>query len=328
LTNRRRPARAAPAGGAPPPDDPQVDAPGAGGVAAVVVNRDAGAELLDCVASLRAAGVDEVVVVDNASSDGSLERLAAADHEVVVVPTGRNLGYGRAANLGVARVHAELVLVCNPDLVVGHDAVRALERALGSAPDVALAGPTLRNPDGSRYPSARAFPSLVEGAGHALLGRLVPGNRWSRAYTMADRFERAGSPDGPAGEPITVDWVSGACFLVRRVAFDSLGGFDERYFMYAEDVDLCWRLGRAGWRVWYVPGAEVVHVQGLSTARSPARMAVAHHVSTWRFARVSARGPARLALPLTAAVLAVRLVAALLAQLGRAALRGGGRGGA
>ncbi|MDA8291992.1 MAG: glycosyltransferase family 2 protein [Actinomycetota bacterium] len=294
---------------------------GAPRVAAVVVNHDAGDALLDCVASLRAAGVEQVVVVDNSSSDGSLERLAAADRAALVVPTGRNLGYGRAVNLGSRRVGCEYLLVCNPDVVVGETAVRSLVAAMDAAPGAGVAGPLLRNPDGSRYPSARAFPSLAVGAGHALLGKLAPDNRWSRAYRMADRFGQVG--DGsPGDERVTVDWVSGACFLARRVAFDALGGFDERYFMYAEDLDLCWRLGRAGWDVCYVPGAEVLHLQGLTTAARPVRMAVAHHVSTWRFARVSARGPARAALPLTAAALVVRLGATLGAHLARAVLTG------
>lgn len=291
-------------------------------VAAVVVNHDAGSALLDCVASLRAACVREVVVVDNASCDGSLARLAAADRAAVVVPAGRNLGYGRAVNLGARRVGEELLLVCNPDLVVAPGAVATLVQALDGAPEVALAGPLLRNPDGTRYPSARAFPSLAVGAGHALLGRVAPANRWSRAYRLAERFEEA-KQGAPKDAIVPVDWVSGACFLVRRVAFDSIGGFDERYFMYAEDVDLCWRLRRAGWGVGHVPGAEVVHLQGLSTAARPVRMAIAHHVSAWRFARVSARGPERAALPLTAAALSLRLAASLGAQLARSLSRAG-----
>lgn len=304
------------AGSGPPGDS----APSAR-VATVVVNRDAGDALLDCVASLRAAGASEVVVVDNASSDGSLERLAAADQAVVLVPTGRNLGYGRAANAGVARTHAEYVLVCNPDLVVDPGALRGLAAALDAEPDCAVAGPRLDNPDGSRYPSARAFPSLTVAAGHALVGLVAPKNRWTRRYRMEGEIA-AGSSQAE------VDWVSGACLLARRSAFSSIGGFDEGYFMYAEDIDLCWRIHRAGWRVLYVPAATAVHAQGLSTARHPLRMLVAHHRSTWRFARVSARGPERLALPVVAVALGARLVVSLARALARAAALqppGGGR---
>jgi N-acetylglucosaminyl-diphospho-decaprenol L-rhamnosyltransferase len=274
-------------------------------VAAVVVNRDASDALLGCVASLWAAGAGEVVVVDNASSDGSLERLVAVDSRVVVVPTGRNLGYGRAVNVGAERTSSPYLLVTNPDVVVAEDALRRLAAVLDGEPDAAVAGPCLANTDGSRYPSARAFPSLPVAAGHALVGFLAPDNRWSRRYKMEGALEAASSAQD-------VDWVSGACFLVRRTAFASVGGFDEGYFMYAEDVDLCWRLGRAGWRVVYVPDATVVHEQGLSTSRYPVRMLLAHHRSTWRFARRSASRSERPLLPLVAVALALRLVAALL----------------
>ena len=96
----------------------------------------------------------------------------------------------------------------------------------------------------------------------------------------------------------TVDWVSGACFLARRSAWEEVGGFDRAYFMYLEDVDLCWRLGSAGWAVAYEPAAQVVHVQGVSADRHPYRMLLAHHVSMWRFARrATPAGPALGAAP-------------------------------
>ena len=104
-----------------------------------------------------------------------------------------------------------------------------------------------------------------------------------------------------------VDWVSGACFLARRSAWEAVGGFDRAYFMYLEDVDLCWRLGRAGWAVAYEPEAQVVHVQGVSADRHPYRMLLAHHVSMWRFARRSTPAERRWALPLVLPGLAVRL---------------------
>ena len=110
--------------------------------------------------------------------------------------------------------------------------------------------------------------------------------------------------------PADADWVSGAFFLVRRLAFESVGGFDERYFMYLEDVDLCWRLHRAGWRVRYEPDAEVVHEQGRSASRHPYSMLLAHHVSMWRFARRSADRSEKMLLPLVFLGLLVRVVLA------------------
>ncbi len=111
-----------------------------------------------------------------------------------------------------------------------------------------------------------------------------------------------------------VDWVSGACFLARRAAFEQVGGFDEAYFMYAEDVDLCWRLGRSGWQVAYVTGAEVTHLQGVSTDRHPYRMIAEHHRSLLRFAARSTRGWRRPLLPLVALGIGVRAGAGLPGQ--------------
>lgn len=277
-------------------------------IAAVVVNHDAGPSLVACVESLRRAGVVTVVVVDNASSDGSLELLAAADPAAVLVPTGWNLGYGTAVNLGMACCSEELVLVCNPDLVVDPSAPSILAAALGADRSVAAVGPRILDEGGVTYPSARAFPAPLLAALHAAVGLVRPDNPWSRAY----RREEA--------EPLAEresDWLSGACMLVRRTAFASVGGFDEAYFMYVEDLDLCWRLRRAGWQVRYVPDARVLHVQGLSASRHPYRMLAAHHRSAWHFARRSSRGAARLALPAVGTGLAARLAAAEAAQAAR-----------
>ncbi len=283
------------------PAEPGVRDRVAGRVGAVVVNHNARDELLECVASLRAEGVGQVVVADNASADGSGEALALADPGAVFLAGGRNAGYGAGANRGLARLGTEMVLVCNPDLVVHPGAVEALVAALDHDPRLALVGPRLENPDGSLYPSARSFPSLLDAAGHAFLGLLAPGNRFSRRYKLAD-WDHA-SVRG-------VDWVSGACFLARRQALEALGGFDESYFMYLEDVDLCWRARQAGWEVSYEPAAAVTHEQGVSTNRHPYRMILAHHRSLLRFASRSTTGPRRLLLPLVGLGVAVRVVLA------------------
>ncbi len=278
-------------GGAGPTGDPALDA------AAVVVNYNARDALVACVNSLRADGVRTVVVVDNASHDGSAEALAAADPEARFVPTGANLGFGRAANRGVAVVATPYVLILNPDVVVEPGTVKALTAALELDPGLAAVGPRVEDPDGSLYPSVRRFPDLVVAAGHAFLGYVAPSNPFSRAYKLLDwDHSRAGD----------VDWISGSCLMARRAAFDAVGGFDESYFMYAEDVDLCWRLRRAGWRIGYEPAGRVVHAGAVSTNQAPYRMILEHHRSLWRFARRSTEGPRRLALPAVAAGLALR----------------------
>jgi N-acetylglucosaminyl-diphospho-decaprenol L-rhamnosyltransferase len=160
----------------------------------------------------------------------------------------------------------------------------------------------MENLDGTLYPSVRRFPEMAVAFGHAFLGLVWPANPATRRYRMLDwDHER------PAAD---VDWVGGACMLVRRSAFDLIGGFDEAYFMYVEDVDLCWRLGQAGWRIGYEPSARVVHALGGSSRRVPYRMIAEHHRSLYRFVSKSSAGARRGMLPVVAAGLGVRTVAA------------------
>ena len=270
-------------------------------IAAVVVNYNAGSALSDCVASLEAGGVSEIVVVDNASVDNSMAILAQRAPGAKQILSSRNLGFGPGANLGARATTSQYLVVCNPDLVADPGAVRRLAAVLDESPTVALAGPMLRETSGVVYPSGRDFPGMAESIGHGFVGLFWGGNPWTL------RYRRIGQAQHRARD---ADWVSGAFFLVRRKAFETVAGFDERYFMYVEDVDLCWRLRQEGWTIRYEPAAEVVHHQGLSTSRHPYRMLVAHHRSMWRFARQTARGPERTLLPVVAAGLGVRLVLA------------------
>jgi N-acetylglucosaminyl-diphospho-decaprenol L-rhamnosyltransferase len=273
----------------------------AGRVGAVVVNHNAGSALLTCIASIRLAGVTDIVVVDNDSSDDSLVALSSADPAVGVVRVGSNPGYGTAVNRGREYLSDEYVLVCNPDLEIDAKAVLRLVECLDADREVGVVGPGVFEMNGETYPSARSFPDVPNALGHALFGMFRPDNRFTVRYKM-----RAVA----LGEPSEVDWVSGACFMVRGLAYDSVGGFDEKFFMYVEDLDLCWRLRRAGWRVRYEPSAHVVHLGGLSAARHPYKMLFAHHVSTWRFAYKSLNGSQRALLPLVAIGLAARFFVA------------------
>jgi len=285
---------------APSPEPPIAELP-IPDVAVVVVNYDAGEGLGSCVASLLTQQIAEVVVVDNASSDDSLELLRSGFPSVAVLEAKRNLGYGRAANLGAAATSAPLLLICNPDLVFENGAVARLADRLAREPTVAAVGPQLLGRDGSVYPSARSFPSILDSLGHGFLGLFWATNPFSRRYRHLDDDPRLGRE---------ADWISGACLMVRREAFSAIAGFDERYFMYLEDVDLCRRLRRAGWGIYYEPGAVVHHHQGLSTARRPYRMILAHHRSLFRYARTTLTGRDRLLLPAVGVGILLRLVVA------------------
>ena len=281
------------------------------GIGAVVVDHDAGTLLEGCVRSLLADGAAPVVVVENGapgSSASALVTLSAGTQAspVRVVQPGRNLGFGGGANRGLAVLAGEeeppeWVVVSNPDLVVHPGALPALQHALVTHPGWAIVGPRIYDEPGEVYPSVRGFPSFMDAAGHALFALFNPGNRFTKRYNP-------GTPEGQVVVP--AGWVSGSCFLARRSAMEELGGFDEAYFMYLEDTDLCWRAHHAGWGVGFAGTAEVTHVQGVSTARHPYRMMVEHHRSALRFTVRTTSGWRRLALPLAVVVLGVRMAMA------------------
>lgn len=217
-----------------------------------------------------------VIIADNGSTDGAPEEAVQRYPGTRLLHTGGNLGYGTAVNRAVATVPAdgegnEFILVANPDVVWSPGSIDALLEAAERWPQAGAVGPLIRDPDGAIYPSARHLPSLVRGGMHAVVGFVWKNNPWTRSY----RQEHIEPSERPVG------WLSGSCLLMRRKAFDAIGGFDERYFMYMEDVDLGDRLGRAGWLNVYVPRSEILHDKGHSTGRNPSRNLRAHHDSTY-----------------------------------------------
>lgn len=244
-----------------------------GAVAVVVVNHNTRDDLLACLGTLNGGEADEVVAVDTGSSDGSLQAVAAAFPDVRRLAL-TNVGFGKAANAGVAVTAAATVVVANADTRFAVGSVRAMGRYLTAHPDVGVLGPTIRYPDGRLQLSARAFPSIGQALGHAVLGLWKPDNRWTRAYRLTDWDHRSERD---------VDWVSGCCIALRRDAFDDVGGFDPAYFMFVEDVDLCYRISQRGWRVVFAPVAEVTHDVGGAVSARRFRMVVEHARSLDRF---------------------------------------------
>lgn len=229
-----------------------------------------------------------VVMADNGSTDGAPE--AAVGPGVELLPTGGNIGYGSAINhaahalrprRAAGEINDEYFVVANPDVVFDEGSVDELLAAARRWPDAAAVGPYIREADGSAYPSARAVPTLGNGIGHGIFSAVWPGNPWTRAY----RADSDMGTEHPAG------WLSGSCLLIRWDAFEKVGGFDERYFMYMEDVDLGDRFGRAGFRNVFCPGAQITHAKGHAAGEHPEAMLPAHHASAYRFQADRLAGP-------------------------------------
>ena len=249
----------------------------------VIVNWNTREMLRACLESLRTCARHwshfEVIVVDNASSDTSVAMVREDFPEVRLIESKINLGFGGGNNLGFAAARGtKAVATINSDTEVTGDALQTLCEYFDAHPETGAVGPKLLNTDGSVQLSCRKFPGFMTALfnRYSLLTRLFPNNTWSREYLMSDCGH---------GESINVDWVSGAALFVRREIYDALGGFDEEYFMYSEDVDWCYRIHRAGHRIAYVPEAVIIHHIGRSTSRAPFRMVRQRHRSMWLFYR-------------------------------------------
>jgi N-acetylglucosaminyl-diphospho-decaprenol L-rhamnosyltransferase len=269
-----------------------IPGPDAAPLRVVAVTYSAGEVLTGFLETLEAATTRplDVVLADNGSTDDAPSRAAERFPWVRVVPTGGNIGYGAATNVGLADRTSGWALVANPDIRFEPGAVDELLAVAARWPRAATVGPAIRTPDGRLYPSARELPSLSTGVGHAVLGWAWPGNPWTARY----RREREAPSERTAG------WLSGSCFLVDLEAFHSVGGFDPGFFMYFEDVDLAARLGERGWLHVYAPSAVVEHEGGHATRLVPHRMQRVHHTSALRY--LSRRYPGRLRAPLRAAL--------------------------
>ncbi len=247
----------------------------------LIVNYNAAAVLERCLNSIRAhlASIPhEVCVVDNASSDGSPEILRRRFPETKLLVNPANRGFAAALNQGLRSTTGTYVLWLNPDTELLDNGLVTLLDYFESHPNIGILGPQMVNPDGARQLSVRSFPSYRTAFFHryALLTRLFPENRYSRQYLHSDWSSDAVQ---------AVDWISGACLLHRRAVSEKLGGLDERFFMYCEDVDFCLGARRAGWSTGYHPAARVLHHIGVSSRQAAGRMILERHRSMWRYYR-------------------------------------------
>lgn len=255
-------------------------------LAVVTVSYGSTDVLSDFLASVRVASTAPITVTvsDNLPEpDGEIQRLST-EMGATYLAMPSNLGYGAAMNAAVASLPPSVawVLVSNPDVVLSPGAVDQLVAAGEADPLIGSVGPAILNSDGTLYPSARAVPSLRTGVGHAMFSNLWPSNPWSRRYRNDSIIPTERRDAG---------WLSGSCLLVRRRAFDELGGFDPKFFMYFEDVDLGYRLGKSGYRNVYEPSVHVTHTGAHSTTTESVKMIAAHHTSARRFLAKKYSGP-------------------------------------
>lgn len=247
----------------------------------VIVTYNSARHIAACLASLPPAldGVSaEVIVVDNASSDGTAAAVRAAFPAVRVIESGRNSGFAVGVNAGLAAAAGRYVVWLNPDSRIDSGRFRDVVDWLDAHPETGIAGLRLIDSEGNDEPSDRGFPSYYSALGHrySLLTRLWPSNPFSRRY-LRTRDNR--------DDVREADWVSGAALVHRRDVGDRLGGLDPRFFMYCEDVDFCYRARLAGWRTRYLPLVTVRHEIGGSAEREKPAMIRARHQSLWQYYR-------------------------------------------
>ena len=241
-------------------------------ISVIVVSWNVGALLERCLASVLAEaaawqqGTVDVVVVDNASTDRTPELIRERFPTVTLLVNETNQGFAAACNRGIAVTSGDAVLLCNPDTELQPGALPALAAALVEHPEAGVVGPVLLNPDGSTQSSRRRFPTLATALLEStIVQQHIPGLPHFRSFYCLDRAD---------DQEQQVDWLVGACLLLRRTALKRVGPLDERFFMYFEETDWCLRARHAGWQAWYLPRARVLHHGGKSSEQYIAKR---HH---------------------------------------------------
>ena len=277
-----------------------------------------------CLQAIPAAAAGrsyEVIIADNASTDGVVALLREEQPLVRLVEMGSNTGFARANNRAIAASRGRFILLLNPDTTPSPGSVDRLAAFLEQTPAAGVVAPQLLNSDLTDQGTARSFPTAAAAifGRRSLLSKLFPHNRWSRRY-LAGRWV-AGS------EPFEVDWVSGAALMVRRDVIARVGGLDEGFFMHWEDADWCHRIKDAGYKVYCLPAAQIVHAEGGSRRGWPPRQLWAFHRGAYRYyAKHHARqawNPLRYVayIGLSARALALMMVASLTGGSGVPAAR-------
>jgi len=248
-------------------------------------------KLEKCLAPLYAcSNIDQmnILVVDNGSKDDSTKMVKDKFRDVKLIESGKNLGFSKANNMGLRNLKEDYALLLNSDAYVNTDAIDKMLTYMNENANVGICGPKALNMDGSLQYSCRLFPNIVTSAIHSLIGLVIKNNRFSAKYRMENVDHN---------HTMTVDWVSGLCMLIGKEALEKVGIFDEDYFFYMEDVDLCRRMGLVGLKVVYKHDAIVFHETNASGGRTSDLMIKAHHDGMWVYNKKFTKGIRCLWLP-------------------------------
>lgn len=248
------------------------------GLDIIIVNYNSTAYLLECLRSiymsLGTTIAANVYVFDNASED-NVNLLKQKFPQVFLSKNRRNIGFAKAVNYSISKTGAPNILLLNPDTLVGKNFFKSMLDFMETNPDVGIAGPKIYESDGTIQGSARSFPTLMTAffGRNSLMTKFFPDNRLTRKNILncADNGDT----------PINVDWLSGACMMVRRKAVDAVGLLDENFFMYWEDADWCRRMIQKDWRVVYYPEASIIHFSGKSSDRNLIKSVIEFHKSAY-----------------------------------------------
>ncbi len=274
----------------------------------VIVNHNSTDDLLLCLQSIYDSLGDisaKVFIQDNASDD-DVDRLRSKFPQAIVSKNRENIGFARAVNKGLVQGAAPYVVLINPDTIVREGCFETILEYMEKNADIGVVGPRILNMDGTIQGSARAFPTPFTGlfGRNTVLTKWFPNNSITRANMFTSRSH--------GKTPMDVDWVSGACMVVRRRAIENVGLMDARFFLYWEDADWCKRMWQKGWKVVYHPIPTVVHSVGTSSSTKPARSLIEFHKSCYRLFNKYNRTPFKFINPLVAAALALRLLMSIL----------------
>ncbi|MBI4727161.1 glycosyltransferase family 2 protein [candidate division TA06 bacterium] len=247
-------------------------------ISLIIVNRNVGVLLSRCIDSIKAAGdiSYEVIVVDNASSDGSQARLAQKYPEVKLIVNSQNLGFAAACNIGIKAATGKYPVLLNPDTLVEPGCLKKLFDFMEANPKAGIAGPKALNSDGSLQPTCRAIPGYL----NIIFSRKSPITAIWPGNPGASRYMLQGLPED---KPSQVPALAGVCLILRREMLEQTGFLDERYFMYLEDIDICLTASQKGWSVFYIPQARIIHHWGKSSEQEKTMMDEEHRKSMYLF---------------------------------------------